>query len=252
MQIHELTQRQLTEGLMDNLKSAFVTDPKYDGLDTKEKVRAIKQDQAVMDIAKKVMNAWNGYVFQLRNTVQNKDTFDKRQDGKYEDALRSFIQKNLFTGLPYARLTNLSEIETIIDELVKPLPPGSTLNSQGNLWAKLAQTAAVSQIVAQATPAKNPVGPQGITNPNAPGYTGPVYPKGTQPTTGTQQPAGDDPAILVPQVVAALGQAGVQKGSLPAMGKVATAFDPNQTTTLSSTGNVGVDAMLLAMGFQLQ
>jgi hypothetical protein len=36
------------------------------------------------------------------------------------------------------------------------------------------------------------------------------------------------------------------------MGKVATAFDPNQTTTLSSTGNVGVDAMLLAMGFQVQ
>jgi len=241
MQIHELTQTQLTEGLMDNLKSAFNADPKYDGLDTKEKVRAIKQDQAVMDIAKKVMNAWNGYVFQLRNTVQNKDTFDDRRDGKYEDALRAFIQKNLFTGLPYARLTNLSEIETIIDELVKPLPPGSTLNSQGNLWAKLAQTAAVSQIVAQATPAKNPTGPQGITNPNAPGYA-----------KGTQQPAGDDPAILMPQVVAALGQAGVQKGSLPAMGKVATAFDPNQTTTLASTGNVGVDAMLLAMGFQVQ
>lgn len=223
---------------MDNLKSALNLDPKYDGLDTKEKVRAIKQDQAVMDIAKKVMNAWNGYVFQLRNTVQNKDTFDDRRDGKYEDALRAFIQKNLFTGLPYARLTNLSEIETIIDELIKPLPPGSTLNSQGNLWAKLAQTAAVSQIVAQATPAKNPTGPQGITNPNA--------------KQAAQQPAGDDPVILVPQVVAALGQAGVQKGSLPAMGKVATAFDPNQTTTLSSTGNVGVDAMLLAMGFQLQ
>jgi hypothetical protein len=241
MQIHELTQTQLTEGLMDNLKSAFNADPKYDGLDTKEKVRAIKQDQAVMDIAKKVMNAWNGYVFQLRNTVQNKDTFDDRSDKKYEDALRAFIQKNLFTGLPYARLTNLSEIETIIDELVKPLPPGSTLNSQGNLWAKLAQTAAVSQLVAQATPLAPPTGPKGITNPNAPGYA-----------KGTQQPAGDDPEILKPQVVAALAQAGIQKGSLPAMGKVVTAFDLNQTTTLASTGNVGVDAMLLAMGFQVQ
>jgi hypothetical protein len=241
MQIHELTKKDLTEGLMDKLKAEFITDPKYAGLDPEEKVRAVKQDQAVTDIARKVMNAWNGYVFQLRNTVQNKDTFDDRRDGKYEDALRAFIQKNLFAGLPYARLTNLSEIETIIDELVKPLPPGSSVKSQGNLWAKLAQTAAVSQVVAQATPPKNPTGPQGITNPNAPGYA-----------KGTQQPTGNDPAILMAQVVTALGQAGVQKGSLPAMGKVATAFDPNQTTTLSSTGNVGVDAMLLAMGFQVQ
>lgn len=238
MQIHELTKKDLTEGLMDNLKSAFITDPKYADLDPKEKIQAVKQDQAVMDIAKKVMNAWNGYVFQLRNTVQNKDTFDKRQDGKYEDALRAFIQKNLFAGLPYSRLTNLQEIENIVDELVKPLPPGSSLKSQGNLWAKLAQTAAVSQVVAQATPAKNPTGPQGVTNPTA--------------KQATQQPTGNDPAILMAQVVTALGQAGVQKGSLPAMGKVATAFDPNQTTTLTSTGNVGVDAMLLAMGFQVQ
>jgi hypothetical protein len=238
MQIHELTKKDLTEGLMDNLKSAFISDPKYASLDAQEKVQAVRQDQAVSDIAKKVMKAWNGYVFQLRNTVQNKDTFDDRRDGKYEDALRAFIQKNLFTGLPYARLTNLSEIETIIDELIKPLPPGSTLNSQGNLWAKLAQTAAVSQIVAQATPLVPPTGPKGITNPNA--------------KQVAQPKVGDDPEILKPQVIAALERAGIQKGSLPTMGKVATAFDPNQTTTLASTGNVGVDAMLLAMGFQVQ
>jgi len=236
MQIHELTKKDLTEGLMDNFKAAFISDPKYASLDAQEKVQAVRQDQAVSDIAKKVMKAWNGYVFQLRNTVQDKDKFDKRQDTKYEDALRAFVQKNLFTGLPYARLTNLEEIESIIDELIKPLPPGSTPNSQGNLWAKLAQTAAVSQIVAQATPPRNAPGTQGPAN----------------ATQNAQPKAGDDPAVLAPQVVAALGQAGVPKGSISAMGKVVAQFDPMQTMTLTSTGNVGVDAMLLAMGFQVQ
>jgi hypothetical protein len=150
MQIHELTRRsampQFNEGVMDAVKVALSRDPSIDGMNYTQAQRYLKNSAAVKKMAKAAQNAWAVYAKQLEASITDpaaKQKFVSRADGAYENALRSFVQKNLTKGAGnYANLINVSQIEQLIKSMSAP---GMAPQAQAPLWQQLATSAAVAQ-----------------------------------------------------------------------------------------------------------
>lgn len=150
--------------------------------------------------------------------------FRNRTDGKYEQALKQFVQKNLLSGLPYTRLQNAQEIDNLIKIMSEPANADS--EKQWPYWQQLVKAAALADVL-----------PQNLTQKAA-----------TASTASTTQ--GSPQELRDPVVAAEKQDAGVDPATLAKVGQVLRSKFTGNADDISSTGDPAVDALLLAMGFK--
>jgi len=155
------------------------------------------------------------------------NAYKNRTDGRYQQALKGFVQQNLLAGLPYARLQNAQEIDQLVNTMSKP--ENADPKIQAPLWQQLAQATAVAAIIPQSA-----------------GGAGP------EPTTGTQDNTAEKQTQSARELLEPVQQAMKQSQiDLSKPGQVLRNKFTNNETAIRSTGNPNVDAMLLAMGFTI-
>lgn len=147
----------------------------------------------------------------------------------YEQALKAFVQKNMLAGMQYSRLQNVAQIDDLIKQMVEPA--NDTATKQKELWQKLT----LASTVAQQTPAGSGTPAGQTTDPNK------------TPATG----GGETAEMLVPTLKQALAKA-APEGTLNAMGSLVRQGFTNNDATVKSTGVPGVDALLMALKFNVQ
>jgi hypothetical protein len=157
----------------------------------------------------------------------------------YENALKAFVQKNMLAGMQYSRLQNANQIDDIISKLVDPA--NDSASAQKDLWNKLTLASSIAQHAPAGGAAKQQPGqPAAGTQP------------GQQQVAGGQQQAagGSESAEELKQpIIQALGQI-LKAGQLQAIGQTVTRGFTNNNTSINSTGEPAVDALLINMGFQ--
>ena len=231
MQIHELTQPKntsLDEGVVDAVKAGY---NKIAGgiAGAKQGVRSAQFKSQTQLLASKAFPIWQNFAAQLRTGIKDPaklQAFDNRTDGVYEKNLLAFTQKNLLGGAYLPNLTNKDDIEALVKSLSAP---AITPAQQKDLF---------NQLVAQGVLAQNVAAGAGGQQP------------GNQPP-GNQPPGGDARTMVqgLQQVLASPTGGQISADQLQHIGKVVTAGFAG-TPNIKSTGNPGVDALLLAMGFQ--
>ena len=151
----------------------------------------------------------------------------------YENAMKAFVQKNMLSGMQYSRLQNANQIDGLIKKLVDPA--NDSTSAQTDLWNQLTLAASVSQHA----PASGAAGGQQAGATTAPG--------------GQQQAgaSGETADELKQPVIQALGQL-TKEGQLKAIGQIVARGFTNNNTSIKSTGEPAVDALLLSMGFTPQ
>lgn len=155
------------------------------------------------------------------------DAYKNRSDGKYEQALKGFVQQNLLAGMPYARLQNAQEIDQLINTMSKP--ENANPKTQTPLWQQLAQATAVAAIVPQSA-----------------GGAGPNPTDNKQGGEKNQQ--GQTAEELLEPVKQFMAQNNID---MTKPGQLLRSQFNNNEKAIGSTGNPNVDAMLMAMGFTI-
>ena len=137
MQIHEITQSQLDEALLDLAKrAAGGVRGAVQGFQQSRQDRQTAQASAA--VAKKAIAAWDRYARNLK--AQTPDP--KRYQQLYQQALSAFVQKNLLANQPIDSAINKREIVELINAIT-----AAEANPQqvATLMGKLVQQAALSQ-----------------------------------------------------------------------------------------------------------
>jgi hypothetical protein len=238
MQIYELTsgtkKSQLDEGIWDGVRQAFSTDPKLSGLTATQRAAMLSRNRKMLEIGKKARDSWEVYARQLENTIRDpaaKTVFQQRTDGKYENALRAFVQKNMLPK--YVRYNNLSNARDI-DDLIKEISAANTAPAkQTQLWNQLTQQSAMAQTAPEALSAA----PTGTATPAA----APVAKPTAAPAAATTTPTAVNPADIL-NITASLG---IKDQMLKNLGQALRQVD---TANVGTTGNAAVDELLKAMG----
>ena len=246
MQIHELTTSKntpLDEGIVDAVKSGY--NKLAGGISgAKQGVRLSRSTQQAQLLANKAFPIWKTFAAQIRAGIKDPaklQAFDNRTDGVYEKNLLAFVQKNLLGGAYLPNLTNKDEILALVKQLSAPtisnpatIPPNQLTEALSPAQEKELFT----QLVTQGTLAQNVAAGAGEQHP------------GNQPP-GNQPPGGDARSMVqgLQQVLASPTGGQISAAQLQHIGKVVTAGFAG-TPNIKSTGNPGVDALLIAMGFQ--
>jgi murein L,D-transpeptidase YcbB/YkuD len=170
--------------------------------------------------------AANKGIKEAQDTASPLDAYRNRTDGRYQQALKAFVQQNLLAGMPYARLQNAQEIDRLIKTMSQP--QNATPQAQTPLWQQLALATAVAAVVPQSA-----------------GGAGPEPTGGQSPDDTAQSQSAQE---LIEPVRQAMQQSQID---LAKPGQVLRSKFNNNETAIRSTGNVNVDAMLLAMGFTI-
>ena len=256
MQIHELTTSKntsLDEGIVDAVKSGY---NKLAGgiAGAKQGVRLSRSNQQAQLLANKAFPIWKTFAAQLRASIKDPaklQAFDNRTDSVYEKNLLAFVQKNLLGGAYLPNLTNKDEILALVKQLSAPTisnpattPPATIPPNQLTEALSPAQEKELfTQLVTQGTLAQNVAAGAGEQHPGN-------QPPGNQPP-GNQPPGGDARSMVqgLQQVLASPTGGQISDAQLQHIGKVVTAGFAG-TPNIKSTGNPGVDALLIAMGFQ--
>lgn len=223
MQIHELTHQAandpptLTEGLFDVARAIFASDPRFRGMDLKDRYRYMAQNSAINQVADKATGAWAGYV--ARKVGQ--DPRYLRNPAVYKNDLRLFVQKNLMApGQTIDQMTNKQQLYQIIDQIV-----ANRADQQGNpapqfqapLFNNLIDLAAVSM---------------------------------TRDNAIRQQSSGATAGAFTPQAAQQFVQNfGMSQQQLQAF--IAGLRQISGSTTVASTGNSAVDNLLRGLGFTI-
>ena len=147
----------------------------------------------------------------------------------YEQALKAFVQKNMLAGMQYSRLQNVAQIDDLIKQMVEPA--NDTAAKQKELWQKLT----LASTVAQQNPAGSGTPADPATDPDK------------TPGTG----GGETAEMLVPTLKQALAKAAPEV-TLNAMGSLVRERFTYGDATVKSTGVPGVDALLMALKFNVQ
>lgn len=239
MQIYELTngtkKTQLEEGIWDSVRQAFAADPKLGGMNATQRAALFARNRKMLEIGKKARNAWEVYAKQLENTIRDpaaKTAFQQRTDGKYENALRAFVQKNMLPKyVRYNNLINAQDIDTLIKEISNTANAAPAKQSQ--LWNDLIQQSAVAQTAPEALAAA----PTGTATPAA----APVAKPTAAPAAATTTPTAVNPADIL-NITDSLG---IKDQVLKNLGRALRQVD---TANVGSTGNAAVDELLKAMG----
>jgi hypothetical protein len=170
--------------------------------------------------------AANKGIKEAQDTASPLDAYRNRTDGRYQQALKAFVQQNLLAGMPYARLQNAQEIDRLIKTISQP--QNAAPQAQTPLWQQLALATAVAAVVPQSA-----------------GGAGPEPTGGQTPDDTAQLQSAQE---LIEPVRQAMQQSQID---LAKPGQVLRSKFNNNETAIRSTGNPNVDAMLLAMGFTI-
>jgi hypothetical protein len=244
MQIHELTQRQLDEGLLDLAKGAAAGIAKVGGVagnfasavaqpfkDIKGAYKDVKQDAKITAAADKAFNVWTKYADQVAKTYTDpvkKQAYLNRQDGRYEKDLLSFVQQNLLKGLSFSTLNNRDDIMGLIKAITKATVSTATPPAKNSYNNQLAGGQATTTAQGQPVPAgtvPSTATPQAQAQAAA---KKPAAPATTTPATPGQT-AGAVPSTATPQAQA---QAAAKKPGTPPATPVKEAADPTQIKQL--------------------
>lgn len=160
-------------------------------------------------------------------TTNSLTAFKNRTDGRYQQALKAFVQKNLLSGMPYNRLANAQEIDQIIKNISAP---GLDPSKAAELWQQLALAAAVTYTVPQSSG----------------GLEAPATPGGAEKEKTTTDTV--DPGTLA---AAIKNKANVDAAALANIGRTVRADFADNEDQIKSTGNPAVDALLQSMGFSV-
>jgi hypothetical protein len=237
MQIHELTKNSaevpmLNEGLWQVAQAIFSSDPRFKGMDLRDRYRYMMTNQAVDQVANKAVSAWAGYVArrlgQDRNYLAN--------PAIYKNDLRLFVNKNLMPAYQTIdQMTNKGQLYQVIDQIVanradqqgNPAP-----QNQAGLFNQLVDLSAVSMVRDQAQRQQRGFGA-------AAGGAG-----------GTQAGGGTGSAQFTPQAAQAFMQNfGMSPQQLQSfMGGMRQVAGTN---VVKSTGNSAVDNLLRGFGFSI-
>jgi hypothetical protein len=124
MQIHEVTQQQINEGLgsmvggiaggLSNVANKVVGAISPAG-PAKDAYAAKVRPQQIKMLADKSLNAWRAYEKELLKS--NPDAFTS---GMYEQALLAFVSKNLLGGQYLPNVINKDQIVALVKQLSKP------------------------------------------------------------------------------------------------------------------------------------
>lgn len=272
MQIHELTQPRLDEGLGSALggfagkvsagASALGQKISPTG-DFKAAYNEKLRSQQTKMVADKAYKAWTTYAQQLRAAIKDPaklQAFDNRTDDLYKKSLTAFVQKNLLGGAYMPNLTNKTDILTLIDKLSEPKPVKSSTGgtttptatglthvanpTNPNIVKEALDPATekdlFTQLVAQGTLSQTVA---------ATGQKAGADADNTNPGTKSAADTGDARS-RTQEIVGYIEQAGVKPDNLKNIGKVVTGAAGESGPNVRSTGNPAVDAMLIAMGFQ--
>lgn len=163
-----------------------------------------------------------------KNTLE---TFRNRTDGLYEKYLKAFVQKNLFSGMPYARLINAQEVDQIINDMSRP--ENASPERQAPFWQELGLQAATAQLIPQSS-----------------GGIGSLSGAPAKGQTQAQQPQTSD-ELIEPVKQAEKQDANLSAEQLKAAGEAVRKHFTNNETNIESTGDEAVDALLKAMGFDI-
>jgi len=274
MQIHELTQPRLNEGITNtigNVVSKGVSAVKG----AAASYSSGRQDRKVGAIADKAYRTWKNYEAQLLKADP-----DARQNGDYEKQLLAFVNKNLLGGMYLPNVINKDKIITLVQQISAPQPAaggtatttaGGTVNTAnpnnpnlkttvpGLQTAKTTpQTPTLERKIAAAaakTPTNEAVDPTqelfkqlvqqaALAQTTAPGTggSGSSTPSATATGNNPQASARGMAQALQQQLTPAL------VSGLPTIG--ATAAKLSGDTQVTSTGNPAADGLLILMGFQ--
>jgi hypothetical protein len=130
MQIHELTQQKLDEGLLDLAKQAAGG--------VKGAVQGYKdagEARKIAQAADKAYTAWTKYSDQVAKTFTDpvkKQAYLSRQDGRYEKDLLSFVQQNFLKGMSFSTLNNRDDIMGLIKAIAKATAGTATTPAKPN------------------------------------------------------------------------------------------------------------------------
>lgn len=148
MQIHEITARQLDEGILDQAKAAAgAVGSAYNKVKggVQGAVQGYQQSQnnrqvaqATKDVAEKASKVWLQYAQQLKAATPD----PTRYAALYKQALTAFVQKNLLKGQNISSAINRQEINQLIDSITATEANPAQVTQ---LMSKLAQQTSVSQ-----------------------------------------------------------------------------------------------------------
>jgi hypothetical protein len=268
MQIHEITQyTQLDEGIGSALgglagkisagASALGQKISPTG-DFKAAYNEKLRSQQTKLVADKAYKAWANYAQELRAAIKDPvklQAFDNRTDQLYKQSLTAFVQKNLLGGAYLPNLTNKNEILELIDKLSEPKPvkpgagtaiaPGTTDNINPDVVKEALDPATekdlFTQLVAQGTLTQT-VAATGQGNTDTKSAAG-------KASAGNNNDAGDARS-REKEIVGYIEKIGIKPDQLTNIGKIVTGAAGEAGPNIRSTGNLAVDALLIAMGFQ--
>jgi hypothetical protein len=212
MQIHELTKKQtLDEGIGTGIASALGTGVaavkgvgqavgNYTG-GVKTAYQQAQMGQKYSAMADKAQKAWTTFATQLEKSIVDpaeKAAFVNRTDGRYQQTLQAWVEKNLLSGQYLPNFTNKDQLLAIIAKLSEPKVAAQA--------PQPAQQATTQQPATQTAPAAKPTTAQpgfnasnvgnlkttpGATVPPAAKPAAPVTPaKTTTASNFRQAPAG--------------------------------------------------------------
>jgi hypothetical protein len=131
MQIHELTQPRLNEGITDTIGSVVgkgVSAVKGAGQAVASPFKDVaagyssgRQGQKIDAMADKAYRSWKSYEGQLLKADP-----DARQNGDYEKQLLAFVNKNLLGGMYLPNVINKDKIITLVQKISAPQPAVGT------------------------------------------------------------------------------------------------------------------------------
>lgn len=120
MQIHELTKRQIDEGIVDQLKGGV----KGAIQGAKQSYQQAGINRNVAATADKAANVWASYKMQLDQSFAEQGK--KATPADYEKALLAFVSKNLLRGQYLNNLTNKDDIIGLVKKIAGTTATSST------------------------------------------------------------------------------------------------------------------------------
>lgn len=139
MQIHELTTKQLNEGPLDFAQNvagkigAGVAAVRGAGQGVSNAVSGVttayqqaQMGQKYTAMADKAQKAWTVFATQLEKSITDpaqKAAFINRTDGRYQQTLQAWVEKNLLAGHYLPNFTNKDQLLAIIKKLSAPKAP---------------------------------------------------------------------------------------------------------------------------------
>jgi hypothetical protein len=278
MQIHEITQTPVTEGIgsalgglvgkaqagVQNLTHKLTGPGDYSAA----KADPLRQQQVKM-LADKTYRAWKSYEKDLLRSNP-----DARETGMYEQALMAFVNKNMLSGVYLPNLINQQQIRQLVAQLSQPTgvteaevvgaakPGAPTAAEREQLQQKIQAATGNTKPVAQtqqpqptaktvaSAPAPNEkdlwlklVQQTAVAQNTAPGGK-------SSPASNTTQSASNSSNLDARSLAQNMRQQLPNEltGNFPAAGKLAQQLTGD--LQVRSTGNAAADALLILMGFQ--